>query len=161
MAEQVVGSERQLVVFNLSGGAYGVDIGTVREIIRMQEITQIPRTPQHVEGVINLRGRVIPVLDLRKRFGLEVTEYTQDTRIVVVDIGGTDIGAIVDEVTEVLRVAVDSIEPPSDVVLGDDSDYVVGVVQLGEHLVILLELARALSEDERALMGQLEPVAAA
>ena len=161
MAEQVVGSERQLVVFNLSGGAYGVDIGTVREIIRMQEITQIPRTPQHVEGVINLRGRVIPVLDLRKRFGLEVTEYTKDTGIVVVDIGGTDIGAIVDEVTEVLRVAVDSIEPPSDVVLGDDSDYVVGVVKLGEHLVILLELARALSEDERALMGQLEPVAAA
>lgn len=158
MADRAVGAEQQLVVFNLSGGGYGVDIGTVREIIRMQEITQIPKTPPYVEGVINLRGRVIPVLDLRKRFGLEVTEYTQETRIVVIDIGGTDIGAIVDEVTEVLRVPLGSIELPSDVVLGDDSEYVVGVVKLGERLVILLELARALSEDERAIMGQPEPV---
>lgn len=158
MADQAVGAEQQLVVFSLSGGGYGVDIGTVREIIRMQEITQIPKTPPYVEGVINLRGRVIPVLDLRKRFGLEVTEYTQETRIVVIDIGGTDIGAIVDEVTEVLRVPLGSIELPSDVVLGDDSEYVVGVVKLGERLVILLELARALSEDERAIMGQPEPV---
>ena len=160
MADEQISSEQQLVVFTLSGGAYGVDIGTVREIIRMQEITQIPKTPVYVEGVINLRGRVIPVLDLRRRFGLEVTEYTQDTRIVVIDIGGTDIGAIVDEVTEVLRVPLGAIEPPSDVVLGDDSEYVVGVVKLGERLVILLELARALSEDERAAMGQPEPVAA-
>ena len=158
MADQAVRAEQQLVVFSLSGGGYGVDIGTVREIIRMQEITQIPKTPPYVEGVINLRGRVIPVLDLRKRFGLEVTEYTQETRIVVIDIGGTDIGAIVDEVTEVLRVPLGSIELPSDVVLGDDSEYVVGVVKLGERLVILLELARALSEDERAIMGQPEPV---
>ena len=158
MADEQISSEQQLVVFTLSGGAYGVDIGTVREIIRMQEITQIPKTPVYVEGVINLRGRVIPVLDLRKRFGLEVTEYTQETRIVVIDIGGTDIGAIVDEVTEVLRVPLGSIEPPSDVVLGDDSEYVVGVVKLGERLVILLELARVLSEDERAIMGQPEPV---
>ena len=158
MADQAVGAEQQLVVFSLSGGGYGVDIGTVREIIRMQEITQRPTTPPYVEGVINLRGRVIPVLDLRKRFGLEVTEYTQETRIVVIDIGGTDIGAIVDEVTEVLRVPLGSIELPSDVVLGDDSEYVVGVVKLGERLVILLELARALSEDERAIMGQPEPV---
>ena len=158
MADEQISSEQQLVVFTLSGGAYGVDIGTVREIIRMQEITQIPKTPVYVEGVINLRGRVIPVLDLRRRFGLEVTEYTQDTRIVVIDIGGTDIGAIVDEVTEVLRVPLGSIEPPSDVVLGDDSEYVVGVVKLGERLVILLELARALSEEERATMGLLEPV---
>ena len=160
MADQAIESERQLVVFDLSDGSYGVDIGTVREIIRMQEITQIPKMPHYVEGVINLRGRVIPVLDLRKRFGLEVTEYTQDTRIVVVDIGGIDIGAIVDEVTEVLRVALQSIEPPSDVVLGEDSEYVVGVVKLGERLVILLELARALSESERALLDQPAPVAA-
>ena len=158
MADQAVGAEQQLVVFNLSGGAYGVDIGTVREIIRMQEITQIPKTPPYVEGVINLRGRVIPVLDLRRRFGLEVTEYTQDTRIVVIDIGGTDIGAVGGEGTEVLRVPLGSIAAPSDVVLGDDSEYVVGVVKLGERLVILLELARVLSEDERAIMGQPEPV---
>ncbi len=91
--------ELQLVVFNLSDEAYGVNIGSVRETIRMQAITQVPRTPDYVEGVINLRGKVIPVVDMRKRFGFPVVEPTKDTRIVVIDIGGSDIGATVDAVS--------------------------------------------------------------
>jgi len=82
--------ELQLVVFDLSDEGYGVDISAVREIIRLQEITQVPRTPEFVEGVINLRGKVIPVIDLRKRFGLTVEAESQDNRIVVVDIGDQD-----------------------------------------------------------------------
>ncbi len=86
MAEQ--GVERQLVVFDLAGEVYGVSIETVREIIRMQAVTYVPDAPDFVEGVINLRGRVIPVVDVRKRFGLTVTEATAESRVVVVDIGG-------------------------------------------------------------------------
>ena len=92
--------EQQLVVFDLSTEAYGVDIGAVREIIRLQDITRVPRTPEFVEGVINLRGKVIPVVDLRKRFGLPAEDESKENRIVVVDIGAQDIGVIVDAVTE-------------------------------------------------------------
>ncbi|NQW23980.1 MAG: chemotaxis protein CheW [SAR202 cluster bacterium] len=139
------GDERQLVVFDLAAEAYGVEIGSVREIIRMQEITQVPRTPDYVEGVINLRGRVIPVVDMRKRFGFPVAERTKDTRIVVIDIGGADIGAVVDAVTEVLRLGSDSIEPPSAVITTADSDYLLGIAKLETRLIILLDLQRALA----------------
>ena len=149
--------ERQLVVFDLADEAYGVNIGTVREIIRMQQITQVPRTPDYVEGVINLRGKVIPVIDMRKRFGFPVAEHTKDTRIVVIDIGGADIGATVDAVTEVLRLGADSIEPPSAVISGNDSDYLLGIAKLETRLIILLDLQRALSAEsmsnDRSLGG--------
>lgn len=142
--------ERQLVVFDLASEAYGVNIGTVREIIRMQEITQVPRTPDYVEGVINLRGKVIPVIDMRKRFGFPVAEHTKDTRIVVIDIGGADIGATVDAVTEVLRLGADSIEPPSAVITTSDSDYILGIAKLETRLIILLDLQRALAVEAMA-----------
>ena len=136
--------ELQLVIFDLAAETYGVNIGSVREIIRMQEITKVPRTPDFVEGVINLRGKVIPVIDLRKRFGFKQAEATKDTRIVVVDIGGTDIGVVVDAVTEVLRLASDAVEPPTGVITTTDSDYLLGIAKLETRLIILLDLQRAL-----------------
>lgn len=141
--------EQQLVVFDLASEAYGVDIGVVREIIRLQEITKVPRTPQFVEGVINLRGKVIPVIDLRKRFALQVAAETGDNRIVVVDIGGQDIGAVVDAVTEVLRITRDSIEPPASVITTDDSGYLLGIGKLDDKLIILLDLQQVLSQSEQ------------
>ena len=137
--------EMQLVVFDLADETYGVDIGSVREIIRIQEITKVPRTPDCVEGVINLRGKVIPVIDLRKRFGFQQAEVTKDTRIVVVDINGSDIGVVVDAVTEVLRLSSDSVEPPSGVITTTDSDYLLGIAKLESRLVILLDLQKALA----------------
>ena len=113
---EATSTEQQLVSFDLATESYGVDIGAVREIIRLQEITNVPRTPEFVEGVINLRGKVIPVVDLRKRFGLPVGDQSAENRIVVVDIGGQDIGVIVDAVNEVLRIFTDSVEPPSSVI---------------------------------------------
>ena len=112
--------ERQLVIFDLAAESYGVDINAVQGIIRMQTITKVPRTPEFVEGVINLRGEVIPVVDLRKRFGLTATEETKDSRIVVVYIGGQQVGMVVDAVTEVLRISADSIEPPRAVTESSD-----------------------------------------
>ncbi|MCH8745120.1 MAG: chemotaxis protein CheW [Chloroflexi bacterium] len=141
--------EQQLVVFDLASEAYGVDIGAVREIIRLQEITKVPRTPQFVEGVINLRGKVIPVIDLRKRFALQVAAETGDNRIVVVDIGGQDIGAVVDAVTEVLRITRDSIEPPASVITTDDSGYLLGIGKLDDKLIILLDLQQVLSQSKQ------------
>lgn len=145
MTLQATVEEKQLVVFSLAAEAYGVDIGSIREIIRMQEITRVPRTPEFVEGVINLRGKVIPVVDLRKRFGFPASETTKDTRIVVVDIGGQDIGVTVDAVTEVLRIGVDRVEPPSSVITTADSDYLLGIAKLESRLIILLDLEQALA----------------
>lgn len=144
MSEQ--GTEQQLVVLDLAGEAYGLDIGTVREIIRMQSVTSVPDAPDFVEGVINLRGRVIPVVDLRRRFGLAVSEPTAESRIVVVDIGGDDIGVIVDAVTEVLLIAEDSIEEASSVVTTEHSYYIRGIAKVADQLLILLDIERALQE---------------
>lgn len=138
-------AEQQLVVFDLAEEAYGVDIGTVREIIRMQDVTSVPHRPDYVSGVINLRGRITPVVDLRKRFDLPQAETTRDSRIVVVDIDGEDIGMIVDAVTEVLRISSDQIEPPSNMIAAGGSDYIVGIVKLESQLVLLLDLERVLT----------------
>lgn len=146
MAEQ--GDDvRQLVVFELGNEVYGINIGTVREIIRMQSVTYVPDAPDFVEGVINLRGRVIPVVDLRKRFALPVTETTNDSRVLVVDIGGDDIGVIVDAVTEVQRIAEDSVEPATALVTTEDSYYIEGIAKVEDQLLILLDLDRALDSE--------------
>lgn len=148
--------EQQLVVFDLSSEAYGVDIGAVREIIRLQDITKVPRTPEFVEGVINLRGKVIPVVDLRKRFGLPVEEESKENRIVVVDIGAQDIGVVVDAVTEVLRIATESVEPPASVITTADSEYLLGIAKLDSRLIILLDLERVLTETEHSSLLEMD-----
>ncbi len=148
-------TEQQLVVFGLAGEAYGVDIGTVREIIRMQDVTSVPHTPEFVSGVINLRGRITPVVDLRSRFGLPGQEITKDSRVVVVDIDGNDIGMIVDAVTEVLRISTAQIEPPPTVITTDGSDYIVGIARLDSQLVLLLDLTRVLTLAQRAELEEL------
>ena len=141
--------ERQLVVFQLDDEFYGVDIARVHEIIRLQSVTRVPRTPAFVEGVINLRGKIIPVVDLRKRFGLPSGDKTRASRIVVVEIDDQVVGIIVDGVSEVLRVSEATIEPPSPVVAGVDSEFIHGIAKLPERLVILLDLNRAMAREER------------
>jgi purine-binding chemotaxis protein CheW len=141
-----VAGESQLVVFDLNQEAYGVDISQVREIIRMQEITRVPRAPEFIEGVINLRGKVIPVVDLRTRFSMPGTERTDQHRIVVVDVSGQDIGMVVDAVTEVSRIPSTSIEPPSNVITTNDSEYLTGIVKTDEKLIILLDITKVISD---------------
>lgn len=147
--ENVRREEEQLVVFNLSSETYGVDISAVREIIRMQVITEVPRTPDFVEGVINLRGKVIPVIDLHKRFDLPLVEETSNTRIMVVEVENVTVGMIVDSVSEVLRISKDSIDPPPPVISGVDSAYLRGVGKLEDKLIILLDLNQVLHEKEK------------
>lgn len=152
--QSVEQEEQQLVVFDLAQEAYGVDINVVREIIRMQDITSVPKTLEFVKGVINLRGRVIPVVDLRKRFALPEAEHTKDSRIVVVDISGQDIGMVVDAVTEVMRIPNSSVAPPSAIITSTDSDYLQGIVKLESKLIILLDLDRVFTEDEKQLLEE-------
>lgn len=155
MSNENNSTEEQLVVFDLSGEAYGIAIESVREIIRLQEITQVPRTPSFVEGVINLRGKVIPVVELRKRFGIEAKERDEDTRIVNVDIGGQEIGMVVDAVTEVLRISSNQVEPPSAVITTADSGYLRGIAKLDDRLIILLDLDQILNTDEKAEIDEI------
>jgi purine-binding chemotaxis protein CheW len=138
-------NEIQLVVFDLASEHYGVDISTVREIMRMQTITKVPGAMSCVEGVINLRGKVLPVLDLRKRLELKVVNHTEESRIVVIDITDGEVGVIVDAVTEVLRVNNSAIEPPSKMVAHGDADYLRGIAKLSDRLIILLDLHKLLS----------------
>jgi len=138
-------SETQLVVFALASEYYGVDIGDVREIIRMQNITRVPGAPPFVEGVINLRGKVVPVVDLRKRLQLKVGDQTKDSRIVVIDLQGKDMGVIVDGVNEVLRIQLSAVEPPSSLVTNAESDYLRGIAKLENKMIILLDLSKVLS----------------
>jgi purine-binding chemotaxis protein CheW len=145
-SEQIVGLE-------LAGELYGVEIGHVQEIIRMQPITMVPNGPAFVEGLTNLRGRVIPVMDLRKRFGLATSEPTRRSRIVVAELGGQTVGLIVDAVSEVLRVSADEVESPSALVTTEDSAYLRGVAKLEGRLVLLLELSRILSTAEEVALA--------
>ncbi|MCL5105562.1 MAG: chemotaxis protein CheW [Armatimonadetes bacterium] len=156
LEEVSVDQSEQLVVFELAGEQYGVDIGAVNTIIRMQEVTAIPRAPSFVEGVINLRGSIIPVIDLRKRFGLTLGEITKSSRIVVVEAGGQMIGMVVDAVAETLRLNSDAIEPPSPVVTSVDSDYLRGVGKHENRLVILLDLDKVLTSKEMESLNKIE-----
>jgi purine-binding chemotaxis protein CheW len=141
--------EQQLVVFELAKEHYGVDISMVESIIKMQEITRIPQSPAFVEGITNLRGIVLPVIDLRKRFGFESKAESRDSRIMVVALGSMKVGMIVDAVSEVLRVQSESIEPPPSMTATSRMNFITGIAKLDEILVILLDASKILSTDEQ------------
>ncbi|MCL4440227.1 MAG: chemotaxis protein CheW [Firmicutes bacterium] len=131
-------SEEQLVIFQLNDQKYALPIQETQEIIRMSNITRVPNTKHYVEGIINLRGSIVPVINLNKRLNLPVTEYGEDTRIIVVEHGGQKVGMIVDIVLEVGRFSENEIEPPS--VAGDNVDYLKGVVKKEDNLWLLINL---------------------
>ncbi len=144
----------QLVTFSIGEEEFGVDILKVQEIIRTMEITRVPRAPDFVEGVINLRGKVIPIIDLRKRFGLPTRDHDQHTRIIVIEISNMIVGFVVDSVSEVLRIPEGTVEPPPPVVSGLESEYISGVGKLEDRLLILLDLDRLLSSEEQEQLAQ-------
>ncbi|ODA42525.1 chemotaxis protein CheW [Desulfosporosinus sp. BG] len=133
-------AEEQLVTFSLGSEEFGVDIMRVQEIIRIPPITRVPKAPSYVEGVINLRGNVIPVVSLRNRFGMTRVEETDLSRIIVLQVQSKVFGIRVDAVTEVLRIDSVDIEPPPQVALSMDSQFIRGVGKIGERLLILLDL---------------------
>lgn len=153
-AEDKKVEEVQLVVFRLGAEEYGVPITQVQEINRLTTPTRIPNAPAFLEGVINLRGKIIPIIDLKKRFGLESTVYTDEARIVIVEIDGNTLGVIVDVVSEVLRLPTSSIEPPPSIIAGITAEYLRGVGKLGDRLLILLDLNKVLTETEKEQLNE-------
>jgi len=139
----------QLVSFVLGNELFGIEILHVQEIIRLLSITKVPNTPPFIEGVINLRGRVIPIIDLRVRLGIEISDHNHSTRIVVVELDEKIVGFIVDEVNEVLRIPTTIIEPPPPMAEGIDSEYITAVAKLEERLLILMDLSKILSLQEK------------
>jgi purine-binding chemotaxis protein CheW len=146
-------SEFQVVVCQLGSESFGLDIGSVYEIIRFQACTAVPAAPRFVDGVINLRGRIIPVVDMASRFGLSRSETTKSTRIIVAGTGGTRVGLVVDAVTEVLMVSEESVEKTPAVASGYDSAYIRGIAKLAGELVILLDLRALFAEHETDAMA--------
>src|SRR6266849_5080537 len=137
-------TDAQVVILRVQSGDYAVPIHRIQEIVRVPEITRVPHAQAGVEGVINLRGRVLPVVDLAARLALGITARDRSARVVVVDGGSESIGLLVDGVSEVLRVSAADVEPPSVTTIGDGLTAVLGVAKLGERLVLLLDLDAAL-----------------
>ena len=143
----------QMVSFKLDNEEYGIEVLKVREIIRMIPITHMPNSPQYIEGIINLRGKIIPVVSMRKKFGLMEQDNGVQTRIVVMDICGELMGFIVDSVSEVIRISGSEIQPPPNVASGGiDQECIAGVINQAERLLVLLELERLFSHEEKALL---------
>ena len=138
-----------MVVFKLAGEQYGVRITQVQEINRLSQITKVPRAAKFVEGVVNLRGDVIPVIDLRKRFEIDSKDYTEFTRIIVSDINNKKIGIIVDEVMEVLRIPGKLVEESPDILTGNQAQsFMNGIANLGNRMIMMLNLENILVEKE-------------
>ncbi|WP_127580652.1 chemotaxis protein CheW [Paenibacillus koleovorans] len=152
-----MGEELKVIVFTLAHEQYGVEVERVRTIERMQPLTRVPKTPAFVKGVINLRGVVVPVIDLRGRFQLPESDYTDNSRIIIVAVKEMEVGLIVDSANDVLDVNTDSIEDPPEIVGGIRAKYLRGVAKLsGGNLLVLLNLEEVLNKSEIVQLEQLE-----
>ena len=148
-------AEQQLVVFGLGKEEFGIDISRVREIVRLQNITAIPQSLDFVEGIVNLRGQIVPIVDLSKRFrvGNVTAGDESQRRIIVVSMGSQNIGILVDGVSEILRIPDDSIEPtPPIVASGVSSDFIRGVAKVENRLIIMLDLERIFTFEEKTAL---------
>lgn len=147
-------AEVQYVIFRLEDEYYGAEIQNIQEVILPETPTRVPNNPDFIEGVIDYRGEVIPVLDLKKRFKLGAVEYTKDAKFIVVQMGDKYIAIIVDEVIEILRSDTENIEEPPEMTrIG--KEYITGVVRMDDRLVILLDLSKVLTVDEQEILEAL------
>ena len=146
--------EEQLVIFEISGEAYGINVTRVQSIIPMHPITVVPGAPAFIEGVINLRGAVTPIVDLRTRFNLSRPADDRKRVIVIVELANLQLGLIVDRVTDVTKIAEAAIEPPSPLLTSIDTAYLRGIGKFQERLVILLDLDRVFSLEEQLVLNQ-------
>src|SRR5690554_7567014 len=156
MSEESVSKDTKVIVFQLKDEEYGVEIEQVRSIERVLHITRVPRTPDFVKGVINLRGVVTPIIDLRSRFGIEEQDETDSTRVIIVTVNGMDVGLVVDAANDVIDIPAGTVEPPPEVVGGLEADYIRGVAKLEKRLLILLNLDKVLNAQEFEEIQNLE-----
>jgi purine-binding chemotaxis protein CheW len=143
----------QLVVFNIGKELYGVGIDAVHEIVKVPDITEVPDAPAFLQGVINLRGKIVPVVDLRKRMNLNGKERTKASRVLITENDGRLVGLLVDAVSEVLKVAPESVEAPPEMISSIGVEYITGVAKVEDRLIILLELSRVLNREDIKKVG--------
>ncbi|GGA62887.1 chemotaxis protein CheW [Ornithinibacillus halotolerans] len=143
-----IGSEKKVIVFQLKDEEFAVSVQQIGSIERIQPITRVPNTPEFVKGVINLRGVVTPIIDLRSRLGIEETEYSDSTRIIIVFLDEMEVGLIVDAANDVIDIPTSSIEPTPEVIGAVNEDYIEGVAKLENRLLILLDLRKILTNNE-------------
>ena len=141
--------EKQYVIFKLGKEEYGVDIMNVKEISEFKESVKIPNTPKFIDGIINLRGDITPIINLKKRFDLDENGANSDTRIIVIHINNKQVVFVVDEASQVIRIREEDIEPAPDLVAGVDKRYITGVGKLENKIVLLLDLEYILTDDEK------------
>jgi len=145
--------EQQCVVFELQNESYGVDITAVESIIKMQDITILPHAASFIEGVTNLRGAIVPVIDLRKRFGMQLQAATRDMRIMIATMRGTKVGLVVDAVSQVIRIPEEAIEPPPVMSMTVNSSFIRAIAKLEDQMIILLDLDKVMGADEREALS--------
>ena len=146
--EEVTTELKQLIGFTVGAEEYGLELLQVKEVIRMRPITWLPKAPSCVKGIINLRGDIIPIIDLRDRFGMQPQEQTAMTRVVVVEVEGRPVGMVVDSASQVVRVPADQFDPPPEA-LGDASrDFITAVAKMGDKLIVMIDAARIISGEE-------------
>jgi len=150
-------AENQYVIFNLNSEEFGIDIMNVKEIIPYQESVNVPNTPEFVEGIINYRGKVIPIINLKKRLNLSGSEITKDTRIIVITFDDKDVGFVVDEASQTMIIEDEQIDPTPDIISEVDRRFITGVGKIGEErLLILLDLHNILTDEEKQQIEKME-----
>lgn len=147
--------EKQFIIFHLGSEEFGIEITKAHEIVRMQGITELPQSSDFIEGIINLRGDIITIIDLRKRFNLE-SKTGQETRIIIIDLKNIKAGLIVDSISEVIRINSDDISDPPGRVAGIKRDYLKGIGKIEDRLIILLDLNQLLSSEEMIELETIE-----
>jgi purine-binding chemotaxis protein CheW len=153
MSEYMSGEDVKVIVFQLQDEEYGIPVQQVRSIEKFQHITRVPRTAAYIKGVINLRGVVTPIIDLRKRFGLEELSYTESTRMIIVSMNDMEVGFIVDAANDVIDIHQDIIEPALEVVDSVKVEYIQGVAKLDKRLIVMIDLEEVLKvENERSVL---------
>lgn len=150
--------EIQLACFRVGPEMYALDIMRIKEIIRPQKLTPVPKAPAFIEGVINLRGAVIPVVDLRKRFDQPIDSENRSTRILICTLSGKVVGLIADEVTEVRRYTRQDVQPAPQFLKGKGAEYFLGVCRRGEDLVMLIDLEKILTSEEKIDLEKVQPL---
>lgn len=153
MSEHISG-DLKVIVFQLQDEEYGIPVQQVRSIEKVQHITRVPRTASYIKGVINLRGVVTPIIDLRKRFGLTEFEDTESTRMIIVSKDDIEVGFIVDAANDVIDIHQDVIEPAPEVVGSVEVEYIQGVAKLDKRLIVMIDLEQVLKKGhERTPLG--------
>ncbi|QED47563.1 chemotaxis protein CheW [Cytobacillus dafuensis] len=153
---QAIASEIKLIVFQLNTKEYAIPVNQVRSIEKVEHITRVPHTDKFVKGVLNLRGVITPIIDLRSRFELDESSYSDSTRVIIVGFNELEVGFIVDLANDVIDIPVNSIEPPPEVVGVKEAEYINGVAKIGKRLLILIDLEKILKIEERSSIQGIE-----